>query len=264
MSQYGDGSRALLFFERADVTDTRASSIFFSSKAFPAIQTLEVPVFGVTQYISDLCEKVRLVVVLLIFFEVAQEVVNHRMCHVGCQTGPRSIWCNTFCHVYCCRRECNTKLVIPVYGLHEVVVFIAMWDLASCRNPSCFRVTGRFTVGRVRCWDKIYRNPIVTWTRNPTIFQINSYVIVTMLGLVIGPQNHLPKMADDGATTPDGVFSKHIGHGRRAVKIVHIDNNIGYGIGTMIASTFSSSDTDPYLLAIGWSATSSFFPCTRS
>jgi hypothetical protein len=81
MSQSGEGGTALLFLEGADLTDTRASSIvfFFSNKYFPPLKS---HILHHTIHKRP-WRKVVLVVALLLFFKVAQEVVDHHIRHAN-------------------------------------------------------------------------------------------------------------------------------------------------------------------------------------
>jgi hypothetical protein len=62
------------------------------------------------------------VVAVLFFFEVAQEVADHRIHHANIkQTKKIYDVVIVFEGVSCRQRECNTELVVPVYHLYEAI-----------------------------------------------------------------------------------------------------------------------------------------------
>jgi hypothetical protein len=57
------------------------------------MQTLEAPFFALHNSSATLVKKIRIVVALLFFFKVVQEVVDHRIRHANVEQTKK---CNTF------------------------------------------------------------------------------------------------------------------------------------------------------------------------
>jgi hypothetical protein len=84
--------------------------------------SFETMIFGVTQFISNLTEKVHLVVALLLFLVLPQKVMHHCICHTNFKQTQQLIDVILLESMSCRQRGCHPKLVVPVYRLHESVV----------------------------------------------------------------------------------------------------------------------------------------------